>query len=94
MYSTSLTSKAFLPSVSITGVYGTEYLRQYSICFFSALQLWLLRCFMNRMIKLGTFLILSLLPPFFSQYVAEMEGFFTVPIIIMRSDLKDSMEFI
>lgn len=42
MYSTSLTSNAFLPSVSIMGVYGTEYLRHYSICFFSVLQLWLL----------------------------------------------------
>ena len=67
MYSTSLTSKAFLPSVSIMGVYGTEYLRQYSICFFSVLQLWLLCCFMNRMIKLGAFLILSFPPPFFSH---------------------------
>lgn len=65
MYSTSLTSKAFLPSVSIMGVYGTEYLRQYSICFFSALQLWLLCCFMNRMIELGAFLILSFPPPLF-----------------------------
>lgn len=94
MYSTSLTSNAFLPSVSIMGVYGTEYLRHYSICFFSALQLWLLCCFMNRMIKLGAFLILSFPPPFFSRHAEEMEGFFTVRVIMMRSDLKESTEFI
>lgn len=44
--------------------------------------------------KLGTFLIFSFPPPFFSQYVAELEGFFTVPTIMIRSDLKDSLEFI
>lgn len=95
MYSTFFTSKAFLPSVSIMGVYGTEYLRQYSICFFSLLQLWLLYCFMNRMIKLRAFLILSFPPPFF--FIACCRNgriFFTVHIIMMRSDLKESTEFI
>lgn len=95
MYSTSLTSNAFLPSVSIMGVYGTEYLRHYSICFFSVLQLWLLVLLYEQNDKTWS-LLNSLLstPIFFSKQAAEMEGFFTVHIIMMRSDLKESMEFI